>query len=670
MKKIILITISLIFFLNNQSSLCDLYRIKLKDKGPGKFYYGSEKWLSAKGTLTEKSIQRRFKNIKDSSLLISEMDVPIYSDYKTKIALKISKIELELKWMNYLLVEADSTQIEEVKLFDFVTNVQKAKKKPDQFNLAKVVQPETSLFNEFLLPNYGQRESFFGYSYYQNNSITAIPLQQMGISGDGITIGLLDNGFRYKGNNKIKSNTIIAEYDFIFHDSTTANQELDHWSQDLHGTPVFSVMSAFYPDSLIGISPNSYFYLAKTENMYSEQQSEQDYYVAGVEWLENQGCDIISASLGYRQMNDSLESYNSNELTGSSSLVANYINLASQLGVLCFISAGNSGPSPESLGTPADADSAITVGAINFNNEEIAPFSSRGPNAKGRLKPDISCQGVAVAAVDVSNNIVFETGTSLSCPLAAGGVALLYSAMQNKTAYQIKKLLFENCSNSNNPNNDIGHGIPNLFEAFTKVDIAFGGVVAYPMNEIIRVLVYINNSKINSSNNIMINFKDVWEKYPLTQTENDFEYYIDFHKSKFKKDSAICYFIAKNENDSLRKPFDYSKYISISASKPLIPFGIDSLKLPFYSTINQFDNVGLYLESEVIKKGENLTIINYNSAPFGHIKISNINGSTVYEQTNINQGRNYINTEKFTSGVYFIQFINCNRRTNKKIVII
>src|SRR5439155_1377426 len=70
-------------------------------------------------------------------------------------------------------------------------------------------------------------------------------------------------------------------------------------------------------------------------------------------------------------------------------------------GILVVTAAGNGGPGFRTLVTPGDADSVITAGAEDSLGA-LASFSSRGPTADGRLKPDLTAPGVLVCVLSAS----------------------------------------------------------------------------------------------------------------------------------------------------------------------------------------------------------------------------------------------------------------------------
>ena len=109
--------------------------------------------------------------------------------------------------------------------------------------------------------------------------------------------------------------------------------------------------------------------------------------------------------------------------------------------LFCF-SAGNAGPGQRTLGSPSAAKNVISVGATGNDKQgtsgsSIAGFSSRGPASDGRVKPDLVTPGVDVVSsaahpaqipfqppADGGQSWTYMSGTSMSCPAAAGCVVL------------------------------------------------------------------------------------------------------------------------------------------------------------------------------------------------------------------------------------------------------
>ena len=71
----------------------------------------------------------------------------------------------------------------------------------------------------------------------------------------------------------------------------------------------------------------------------------------------------------------------------------------------------------------------------------LAGFSSLGPSFDGRVKPDITSQGVETACYYPFNMLSTANGTSLATPVAAGMCACLWQAMPCYTSTQIMQML-------------------------------------------------------------------------------------------------------------------------------------------------------------------------------------------------------------------------------------
>ena len=141
----------------------------------------------------------------------------------------------------------------------------------------------------------------YGGSATQMGLINAVAVHNIGISGRGVLVGMLDNGFRWKNHEALSRLKIVSEYDFIQKDSNTANQNNaeDAVNQDSHGTSTMSLVGGFKDSLLVSPAFNADFILGKTEDNSSEKNIEEDNWVAAIEWMELQGVDVVSSSLGY-----------------------------------------------------------------------------------------------------------------------------------------------------------------------------------------------------------------------------------------------------------------------------------------------------------------------------------------------------------------------------------
>ena len=348
---------------------------------------------------------------------------------------------------------------------------------------------ETFWFPEKDLQKISEEENFYGESYKQLNQLNIPTAQDLGLTGKGIRIALIDAGFRkdHRAFKKIlDENRLIAEHDFIFNDSNVQNENTEdmQYNQSSHGTSVWSLIGGFVPDTLIGAAYGAEFLLAKTERIGSETRTEEDNYVAAIEWADSLGADIISTSLAYRDFDDGF-CYDYNELDGLTAVTTIAANWAYERGILFVTAAGNYATAfPDGgLYTPGDAYGALTVGAVDENGN-IAGFSSHGPTADGRIKPDLCAMGVNdYVARDYSiDSYGTGGGTSYSTPLIAGAAALILERYPNWGPSDIINELKKYSSKSNNPDDHYGWGIPDVCKTIIKNEriVKRGEITVFP----------------------------------------------------------------------------------------------------------------------------------------------------------------------------------------------
>ena len=112
-------------------------------------------------------------------------------------------------------------------------------------------------------------------------------------------------------------------------------------------------------------------------------------------------------------------------MDGMTAVTSIAVNIATQNGMYCCTAVGNAGhdtnPSTARLGAPADAFQVFSVGSVNIFGEESG-FSSDGPTADGRVKPEILTVGENAFSIDPSNDNGYldASGTSMATPAMAG----------------------------------------------------------------------------------------------------------------------------------------------------------------------------------------------------------------------------------------------------------
>lgn len=305
----------------------------------------------------------------------------------------------------------------------------------------------------------------YGPSYNQLAMIESVELLEAGYNGSGsaaggepVLIGVLDSGFLLD-HAALGHVDVQAQYDFINDDTITSNEPGDHPQQDRHGTLVLGTLAGSYPGYLAGPAWGARYLLAKTEIIGEEIQIEEDNWIAGIEWCDQLGADIITSSLGY------IDWYTPDSLDGNTALCTKAADIAASRGIVVCNSIGNYGYNgPTSLIAPADGDSVIAVGGV-YSDGTLWTSSSRGPTADGRIKPDLVAQSVGVVSVEWPETAGFAgySGTSFSAPLVAGLCAQLLEVHPGWTPMQLLDSLRIHASRAGDPDNDYGWGIPRGF---------------------------------------------------------------------------------------------------------------------------------------------------------------------------------------------------------------
>lgn len=568
------------------------YFIYFKDKGvenQNSLNKSSLAYQEAINFLSPKAIERRLKTIGEE--LVTYDDLPVSNDYILQLEKNKIKIVHQLSWFNSVSAILNDEQVEQVKSLPFVKAVEPVKRLyfiNDEINNSNI----ESLEENHLYKTSDNLGLVYGNSFKQLN-LSDIPfVHSKGIEGSGVIVGLLDSGFDWERHEALNSRNVIAEYDFIFNDSVTANEASDSPNQDRHGTLIFSLIGGFKDSVMIGAAFNSSYLLAKTEDVRSETHVEEDNYAAALIWMESLGVDITSSSLGYNTF-DSGYSYTYKDMDGQTAIVTKVAELSFQRGVSTFTSAGNEGnTSWKYITAPADGFNIIAVGAVNEFGT-VASFSSMGPTFDGRIKPDLSAFGVSGfgAIAGTTNSYGTASGTSISSPIAAGVAALLLSVHPHLDNVQIRSILLETASNSQNPNNQIGHGIISAKKSIEFPNLKLNG-------NSFQIIKTIFDEKVNPQTvKIVYGVDDVIVPPSSMIHQTEYNYLFEFPQINIGKEVNFYISYADSLDNNYRSPesgeykFIYgSKIISLNLSlaEPIFEDEIsDFFPNPFFSKVNQ-----------------------------------------------------------------------------------
>ncbi len=387
----------------------------------------------------------------------SYQDLPVPAAYIDEIMGPDVKLRAVSRWLNAVSILAPPEYIDQLNGNSVVKRTKRIHKVTKR--TIKLITRDEDIY---------ALDAAYGASYDQNQQINAIAAHELGYTGTDVWILMLDTGY-FTDHLAFQPERIVAEYDFIQGDSITLNQEGDVANQHNHGTATASAVAGYIEGELRGTAYESKLLLAKTEMMGVEIEAEEDFYVAALEWGEALGADIVSSSLGY------LDWYTYEDLDGETAITTRGIDYAASLGMVCVTAAGNEGnTSWYYVIAPADADSVISVGAVDEFNQ-TASFSSHGPTADGRIKPEVLARGVATFCAGTLNTEAFlsASGTSLSTPLVAGACALILEAHPMWTPMMVREALMMTADGNTSPDNTRGFG---LIDVMAAIDYDFGMV--------------------------------------------------------------------------------------------------------------------------------------------------------------------------------------------------
>lgn len=366
--------------------------------------------------------------------LFDERDLPLAPQYLAAIRASGAELVIESRWLNAVSARITGAQLPTIVALPFVRAVEPVQR-------ARLAPNPVGAFPEGAERE--NRDPAYGYAEAQLEQIGLIALHEAGYTGNGVIIGILDTGFQRDHiafNHPEHPLTVVAEWDFVNDDGNTGIDTGDPSTQHHHGTLILGTLGAYEPEQFLGGAFDASFVLAKAEDIGSEYPLEEDWFAAGLEFIEARGGDVATSSLIARL-------YDQWELDGVTSVMTQAFNTATDNGVHCCQGAGNEGhdsdPSTSHLMAPADAFDVLTCGAVDQNGS-ITYFSSDGPTADGRNKPEVLARGLNTwtVAVDAASGYQTASGTSLSTPLVCAAVACLVQMHPDWTVSEMRERLF------------------------------------------------------------------------------------------------------------------------------------------------------------------------------------------------------------------------------------
>lgn len=388
-------------------------------------------------------------------------DLPVNPDYVNQIANLGIKIHMRSKWMNGITVLVkDSNIMNQVRALSFVKKVQYT----GRLSVASTVRQKSKFETEAI---------DYGTALTQVNQINGSYLHNLGYTGKGVYVGVLDAGFNSVNTNPGFDSLRLSGRLLGTKDIAESNGNV--YTMDAHGANVLSIMTGKLTGAspYSGTAPHASFWLIRTEYAPTEYLVETDFWVSGIEFADSVGVDVVNSSLGYTGFDSVPMSFTYADMNGKVSRASRAATMAAEKGIIVCNSAGNDGNKTwHYIGSPADAEGIVSVGSVTSTGAASA-FSSFGPTSDNRVKPEICGMGSSTAYVSTTGLRYVGSGTSYSSPVIAGMMAcyLQYAKanFSNLTVPKILESVFKSGNQHSNPTAQLGYGIPNFQTAVNNL---------------------------------------------------------------------------------------------------------------------------------------------------------------------------------------------------------
>jgi hypothetical protein len=414
--------------------------------------------------LSARAIEKRQRY----NIAIDSFDLPVVQAYIDSIANAGNVIILgRSKWLNAVYIQTtDNNALAKINSFPFVKTLNQVAYRlapglPNADKFGKVRsngELPTGRFQRLLTDSFN-----YGFANIQIKIHNGDLLHNLGARGKGMRMAFADAGFTgYLTNLFFDSarlrNQFLGSWDFVDRDPAVNTEHP-------HGLNCFSIVAGYQPGTFVGSAPEAGYYLLRTEDAGSEQIIEEYFWASGAEYADSAGVDVMSVSLGYSTYDNSLFNHSYADMNGNTTVITRMADLAARKGMLVVVSAGNEGGSSwKFITAPADADSVLTVGAVNMSGG-IASFSSFGPTSDGRIKPDVVSIGNGTVLSATNGVLTTGSGTSFSAPNLAGLATCLWQLFPEVNNMQLIAALRNSSDRFANPHPQYGFGLPDMKKA-------------------------------------------------------------------------------------------------------------------------------------------------------------------------------------------------------------
>lgn len=429
------------------SAQTDRYIVFLKDKANTPFSISDPEQF-----LSKRAIQRR----SSQKIEITAEDLPINPAYAEQLRTTGAGVYFSSRWMNCILVETTPAIISVIQSQPFVSKTE-------------LVAPGKKLASGRIKKF--KKRNITSATPATNSQLAMIGIDSMqldGLLGEGISIAVFDSGFEGV-DTALPFKSIFEESRLSYSFDFIANSK-NVFQYDDHGTEVFSVIAAYSPGSFAGGAYKATYTLFVTEDVGSEYRIEEYNWLFAAEKADSAGVDVINSSLGYNEFDDPSMNYKASDLNGATAVISLAARKAFEKGMLVVCSAGNEGSNSWKFVTPpADAEGVLAIGSVGPTASKSS-FSSIGPTADGRIKPDVMALGSGTSVINPNGSLGAASGTSLASPLIASLAAGLWQRYPYLTSAELSQAIISSADQFLTPDNLKGYGIPNYNAVRSKMD--------------------------------------------------------------------------------------------------------------------------------------------------------------------------------------------------------
>ena len=291
--------------------------------------------------------------------------------------------------------------------------------------------------------------------------IHATDSEVRGLTGQGVTVAILDTGIGYHPDLTGK----VLEYrDFV-------DGKISAYDDNDHGTHVAGIVSGSGQASngyYRGVAPGSKLVIGKILN--NKGEGTLNHMMEGIKWIirekNHYHIRILNLSIGMAEL----------EEDDQSKLLIELVEEASDSGIIVVAAAGNLGPNAMTLSSIGASRKVISVGCHDGDFklkgfQSCETYSGRGPTPYSMKKPDIVAPGTGIISTNNKikkrgdkyyNAYTIKSGTSMSTPIVAGATALLLENEPELSNIRAIQRLCAGSTDLHEPWNKQGHGMLNV----------------------------------------------------------------------------------------------------------------------------------------------------------------------------------------------------------------